>query len=136
MTDDRIKEYNEILSECRRFARNEIKPGALEKDLIPESGWTLGLWQKSQELDIPGLMLPEKYNGSGYPEICGAYVLDAMAMECAGVASLFAHHFAACLPLSQVNGEKSRLFSQTMSMIRLFQYTKRPKGLSSTAKVL
>jgi butyryl-CoA dehydrogenase len=107
MSDNRINEYNEIISECRRFARNEIRPEALEKDLNHDPEWALGLWLKSHELDIPGLLLPENYNGPGYPELCGAYVLDALAMECAGVASIFAHHFAACLPLSCINDSLS-----------------------------
>jgi alkylation response protein AidB-like acyl-CoA dehydrogenase len=98
MTDRRIKEYNDILSECRRFARNEIRPEALERDLKPEVDWILRLWGKSVELDLPYLLLPESMNGAGYPELCGAYVLDAIAMECAGVASIFACHFTACLP--------------------------------------
>jgi acyl-CoA dehydrogenase len=103
MTFDRIKEYNEIISECRRFARNEIRPRALENDITPDSDWTLKLWLKIHELEIPGLLLPEACNGSNYPEICGAYVLDSLSMECAGVATFFAHHFAACLPLSQTH---------------------------------
>jgi alkylation response protein AidB-like acyl-CoA dehydrogenase len=104
MPDKRIKEYNEIVSECRRFARNEIRPEALERDLTLATDWVLGLWRKSHELDIPWLLLPENINGAGYPELCGAYVLDAIAMECAGVASIFAHHFSACIPLSHING--------------------------------
>jgi alkylation response protein AidB-like acyl-CoA dehydrogenase len=103
MTDKRIKEYNEILSECRRFAKNEIRPDALKRDLNPEADWALKLWRKSLELDIPGLLLPEIMHGAGYPELCGAYVLDVLAMECAGIASIYAHHYAACIPLSHID---------------------------------
>jgi alkylation response protein AidB-like acyl-CoA dehydrogenase len=94
-----LKEYNEIINECRKFAKNEIGDHALEADLAADSSWVKGLWSKSVQLDIPSLLLPEDYDGAGYSTFCCALVLDAIASECAGVASVFAHHFAACIPL-------------------------------------
>jgi alkylation response protein AidB-like acyl-CoA dehydrogenase len=116
MIDDRIKEYNEIVSECRRFARNEIRPLSLEKDLNPEPDWLRKIWIKSHELDIPGLMLPEKFNGAGFSELCGAYVVDVLAMECAGVASMVAHHFAACLPSGQIDFDNSEFLRKLWNL--------------------
>ncbi len=94
-----FKEFNEILNECRKFAKNEIRDQALEADLFPDMSWVKGIWSKSAQLDIPSLLIPEAYDGAGYSEFCCALVLDALASECAGIASVFAHHFAACIPL-------------------------------------
>ena len=107
-----IKEYNEIITECRKFAKNEITPYALDMDLNPDFGWALSVWEKSHELDIPSLLLPEDAGGVGYPETCGALVLDVMASECAGIASLYAHHFAACALMMAIPPEQQhRLLS-------------------------
>ncbi|MDA8402821.1 MAG: acyl-CoA/acyl-ACP dehydrogenase [Desulfobacteraceae bacterium] len=95
-----INEYNEILNEVRRFARNEIRPEALDLDLYPDPAKIASLWRKSLDLDIPCLLLPQSCNGAGYPPLCGAFVLDVLASECAGVASVFAHHLAASIPVS------------------------------------
>ncbi|RJP78241.1 MAG: acyl-CoA dehydrogenase [Desulfobacteraceae bacterium] len=94
-----VKELNDIINECRRFAKNEIRDQALEADLNPSPETVNTIWSKSAKLDIPSLLLPEIYGGAGYPALCGALVLDAFSSECAGIASVFAHHFAACMPL-------------------------------------
>ncbi len=94
-----FKELNEIVTECRKFAKNEIRDQALDADLAPDMAWVKGIWSKSVQLDIPSLLIPEAYDGAGYSQFCCALVLDALASECAGVASIFAHHFAACIPL-------------------------------------
>jgi butyryl-CoA dehydrogenase len=112
MMDNRIKQYHEIVSECRRFARNEICPLSLENDLNPDPEWLRNIWIKSHALDIPGLMLPEKFNGAGFPALCGAYVVDVLAMECAGVASMVAHHFAACMPSGQIDLKNSEFLKK------------------------
>jgi alkylation response protein AidB-like acyl-CoA dehydrogenase len=93
MTTD---EFKEILDVSTKFASKEIGPGALEADLHPSTTWTESLWTKSMEVGFPGLLIPEDYRGFGQSALCGALVLDILATECAGVASVFAHHFAAC----------------------------------------
>jgi acyl-CoA dehydrogenase len=98
-----LDEYNEIISECRRFAKKEIQPDALEIDLQPELKWLRTIWEKSRFLDLPLLLIPESLNGAGYNEKSAALVLDILAMECAGTASLFAGHFTACAALKIIN---------------------------------
>lgn len=98
-------EFNKIISECRRFAGKEIKPHALEMDLEPQHQWLRTLWKKSNSMDLPQLMLPESFNGAGYPLTCAALVLDIFAMECAGAASIFAGHFAACAAVIRIPEE-------------------------------
>ncbi len=91
-TDD----FKEILNVSIKFAAKEIGQGALEADLHPSLDWTKSLWTKSMEVGFPGLLIPEDYKGFGQSELCSALVLDTLASECSGVASVFVHHFAAC----------------------------------------
>lgn len=100
------REYNEIIAECRRFAKKEIQPLALDMDLVPAPETLETLWQKSHALDLPVLLVPERFGGIGYPELCAALVLDVLASECAGVASVFAHHFTASIAACITNNKK------------------------------
>ncbi|MEW6078528.1 MAG: acyl-CoA dehydrogenase family protein [Thermodesulfobacteriota bacterium] len=88
--------YAEIISECDRFARKELRPCVLDADLSPDPEVARGLWRKSLELDLPGLLVSESRGGAGMNPLTGAMVLDRLAMECAGFASIFAFHYAAC----------------------------------------
>lgn len=106
-----FKELNDIVNECKRFARNEIREQVLEIDLNPSPAALQGIWSKSAQLDIPSLLLPEVYGGAGYPALCCALVLDTFASECAGIASVFAHHFTACMPLSETQPDCCETYS-------------------------
>ncbi|MBC2715478.1 MAG: acyl-CoA/acyl-ACP dehydrogenase [Desulfobacteraceae bacterium] len=112
-----LDEFNEIISECRRFAKKEIQPEALEMDLQPKFEWLRSVWEKSRSLDLPLLLIPESCNGVGYPEKCAALVLDMLAMECAGVASLFAGHFAACTTLNSLKKQEKALTADILKIM-------------------
>jgi len=87
---------HDIIRECGKFARNEIRPAALDLDLEPDPGRIASIWEKSRQLELPGLIVPESLDGGGMDGLCAAMVLDCVAAECAGTAALFAHHFTAC----------------------------------------
>jgi len=87
--------YNDIIAECRRFARKEIAPVSLEMDLVPDPAGLDAIWRKSHALDLPVLLIPERCGGVGYPVLCAALILDTLASACAGIASVFAIHLAA-----------------------------------------
>jgi alkylation response protein AidB-like acyl-CoA dehydrogenase len=89
-------EYKEILDVSKKFASKEIGQHALEADLDPSLDWIKSIWMKSRDVGFPGLLIPEDYSGIGQSELCTTLVLDTIASECAGIASIFAHHFAAC----------------------------------------
>ena len=110
-----LKELNDILNECKRFAKKEIRDLSLEADLNPSPEVLQAVWNKSAELDLPALSLPEVYGGAGYPAFCCALVVDAFSTECAGFASVFAHHFAACIPLSIPPVERGEYFTARMT---------------------
>jgi alkylation response protein AidB-like acyl-CoA dehydrogenase len=104
--------YNDIIAECRRFARREIAPLALEMDLAPDPVGLDGVWQKSHALDLPVLLIPERFGGVGYPALCAALILDTLASACAGIASVFAIHLAASAAVGKTeNSEVLDYFS-------------------------
>jgi alkylation response protein AidB-like acyl-CoA dehydrogenase len=92
--------FNQIVRECVKFSKKEIAPFALEADLNHDTAFAKTVWRKSAALDIPALLIPEADGGVGYPDYSAALVLDTLASECAGIASMFAHHFCACTLLS------------------------------------
>jgi alkylation response protein AidB-like acyl-CoA dehydrogenase len=96
---------NQIIRECARFSKNEIAPFALEADLNHDTMFARTVWDKSVELDIPTLLIPEADDGVGYSNYSGALVLDTLASECAGIASVFAHHFCVCALLSFLDND-------------------------------
>ncbi|MCX5852756.1 MAG: acyl-CoA/acyl-ACP dehydrogenase [Deltaproteobacteria bacterium] len=90
------EDYKEILDVSRKFAAKEIGQHILDIDLEPSIEWTKALWMKSREVGFPGLVIPESHGGFSQTGLCAALVLDSLASECAGAASIFAHHYAAC----------------------------------------
>ncbi len=94
--------FNQIVRECIKFSKKEIAPFALEADLNHDTAFARTIWQKSAALDIPALLFPETGGGVGYADYSGALVLDALASECVGVASMFAYHFCACVIISSL----------------------------------
>ena len=85
------EELNEIIEVSRRFAVKEIHPGFLEADLESDTEWANTVLVKSREIGLPGLMIAEEFGGVGQSALCGALVLDALASECAGLASRRRH---------------------------------------------
>jgi len=103
-------QFKEILDVSIKFATKEIEPAALEVDLNPSLDWTKSLWTKSLEVGFPGLIISEGCKGFGQSELCSALVLDNFASECAGVASVFAHHFAACKCIMAGNKKQQEMW--------------------------
>jgi alkylation response protein AidB-like acyl-CoA dehydrogenase len=91
-----VEAFDEIIDVCRKFAKKEIAPMALEADLTPGPDWVKSIWIKGQEIGIPRVLIPEDFGGVNQSDLCCALILDVLASECAGVASVFAHHFAGC----------------------------------------
>lgn len=101
---------------CRDFCRNEIEPVALELDSHYDPERIKAVWVKSSELELPSMLIPEEYGGVGQDILTAAQVLEELAFGCAGVATLFAHHLAACIPLIEAGGaqeERLRLIASS-----------------------
>jgi alkylation response protein AidB-like acyl-CoA dehydrogenase len=104
---------NKLINECRKFAINEIRETCLDADLSSDADWVFGIWKKSCQLDLPFLPIPDDFLGGGCSPFECALILDLLAGECAGIASVYAHHFTACIPLVMADiKQQTRLFSQ------------------------
>lgn len=105
----KVDALNEILDLCKKFVSREAGNTVLDADLESDTGWVKTIWTKSAQIGLPGLMIPEEFSGVEQPALCGALVIDTLASQCAGLASVFAYHFAGCLLLGragQVQKEK------------------------------
>jgi alkylation response protein AidB-like acyl-CoA dehydrogenase len=96
---------------CRDFRRNEIEPVALDLDEHHDPERVKAIWRKSHDLDLPSMLAPEESGGVGQSTPTAAQVLDEIASACPGMATLFACHLAACLPLVSCGKEKAGLLA-------------------------
>ncbi len=102
---------NEIITECRKFAVNEIRENVLNNDFSPDIDWVRMIWDKSRQMDLPFLPIPDVYSGGGCSSLECAVILNLLAKECAGIASVYALHFTTCMLLLQTSADQqSRLF--------------------------
>lgn len=101
---------SKIIDECRKFASNEIRRPCLDADFSPDVDWVFEIWQKSCQLDLPFLTIPDVFQGGGCTPLECAFILDLLAGECAGIASVYAHHFTACIPLLMADVEHQNRF--------------------------
>ncbi len=99
MTSMRMDDMTIALNECRRFVKKEIRDQVLSADSAADQAWAKAIWNKSTALDLPGLLVPEANQGVEASPLYCALLLDVIAGDCAGIASLFAVHFSACLAL-------------------------------------
>jgi len=103
---------HEVMAECQKFLKNEIRDNVLEADLHGDTSWINNVWEKSRQLDWPVLLIPESYNGAGFSQHSCSLLLDLISSECAGIASVFALHFAGCIPFfSADKDQQHELFS-------------------------
>ena len=109
------QEMKAIAEVCRRFAASAVSSGALEADMSADTKWAKSIWNKSMELGLPALLVPENLDGTGQGTLCAVLVLDALAAECAGVASLFLHHYTACTGVLWGDPDQSGFFSQKIA---------------------
>jgi alkylation response protein AidB-like acyl-CoA dehydrogenase len=112
-----VEAFAEIIDVCRKFAKKEIGPQALEADLDSGLDWVKSIWAKSQEVGLPGILIPEEFGGIGQSGLCCALVVDVLAFECAGVASIFAHHFAGCVPIIASKQEQKERHLPTLTNV-------------------
>ncbi|MBU0996073.1 MAG: acyl-CoA dehydrogenase family protein [Proteobacteria bacterium] len=107
-----LVDFNVAIEKLRTFAEKEIAPFAIDGDLEPSSAWVRTVWQKSETLGMPSLPLSENLGGAAYPDFCLALFLDVLSSACPGVASVYAHHYAACLSVLHAEAEQLKgLFS-------------------------
>jgi alkylation response protein AidB-like acyl-CoA dehydrogenase len=68
----------------RDFARNEIAPGAVERDRTGE--FPADVVRRAGELGLCGMVVPEEWGGSGLDPVSYVLALEEVARECASTA--------------------------------------------------
>jgi alkylation response protein AidB-like acyl-CoA dehydrogenase len=84
-------EQREILVLARRYARNELRPGAEERD-ANEDAFDVGPVRQLGELGFLGMLIPEEYDGLGLDMLTYLYVLEEIAWGDASVAVSMSVH--------------------------------------------
>ncbi|MDP2469673.1 MAG: acyl-CoA dehydrogenase family protein [Candidatus Palauibacterales bacterium] len=84
-------EQREILLLARRFARNELRPGAAARDRNEDS-FDPGPTRQLGELGFLGMLIPEEYEGLGLEMLTYLYVLEEIAWGDASVAVSMSVH--------------------------------------------
>lgn len=105
-----VDPIQEAAAECRKFLKQEIHDNVLEADLQKTADWVFRIWEKSRQLDLPLLLLPEEYQGAAFSPYSCAVLLDIIAAECAGIASVFALHYAGCIALLNADIRQQSIF--------------------------
>lgn len=114
-----IADFNEAIEQFRVFAEKEIGLFALDADLEPSNALVKTIWRKSESLGMPALPFPESAGGRGYPDFCLALLLDVVSAACPGMASVYAHHYAACLSFLNADADQLTRFLTDESNVRL-----------------
>ena len=87
---------HQILRDTMRdFARNEVAPGAAERDkthAIEES-----LLKQMAELGLMGICVPEEYGGAGMDCMASTIVVEEISKACAGCGVFISAHNSLCV---------------------------------------
>ncbi len=105
----RFEEEHEMFrSMVRDFARNEIAPGAAERDR--ESAFPEDIIRTLGELGLMGVFVPETYGGSGADVISYLVAVEELAREDASVAvTMSVNNSVCCFPILKFGSEEQKL---------------------------
>lgn len=88
------QEQKEFQEKVREFAQNEIKPIALEYDLVQEFPWES--IKKMAKLGLLGIIFPKVYGGLGYGYIRYAIAIEEVSRVCGAHGITIAAHNSLC----------------------------------------
>ncbi len=100
MNLDLTKEQVALAGEIRRFARERLNEGVLERDR--EQTFSRELWKECGEMGLTGLPVPIEYGGTGLDPLSTAVALEALGHGCEDsglVFSICAHLLACAVPI-------------------------------------
>jgi alkylation response protein AidB-like acyl-CoA dehydrogenase len=104
-TDDQKLLRDQIV----RFAKNELSPGALERD--EAHAFPHELWLKCGDLGLQGMPVPEAYGGTNLDPLSTAIGLEALGYGCEDgglVFSICAHLLACVVPIWKHGSEEQK----------------------------
>lgn len=94
------KEQLLLREEIIRFSRQELSPGARDRDR--DGQFSRDLWERCAGVGLAGLPVPEEYGGSGLDPLSSALALEAFGYGCEDgglVFSMCAHLLACVVPI-------------------------------------
>lgn len=101
------EEQKMIRDAVREFAEAEVAPRAEAIDRTDE--FPRDLVDKAAELDLLGVVIPEKYGGAGLDHICFALFVEEIAAESGSLAVILdVHNSVACEPILLAGTEDQR----------------------------
>ncbi len=96
-----------IQQAAREFARNEIAPGAMERDR--KHAFAADLIKQLGEMGFMGMMVPEAYGGAGLDMVSYALALEQIAYADASVAvAMSVNNSVACHPILAFGSEAQK----------------------------
>ncbi|MFD2679960.1 acyl-CoA dehydrogenase family protein [Bacillus seohaeanensis] len=92
MNFDLTQEQEMIRKTIREFAREEVEPGALERDRTKE--FPLEVFKKLAGLGMMGIPFSEEYGGAGADTISFAIVTEELSKACASTGITYSAHIS------------------------------------------
>ena len=128
------EEHSEIREAARDFARNEILPGAMERDRT--HAFPADLIAQLAEMGFMGMIIPEAYGGSELDTLSYVIALEEIAYADAGVAVIMSvNNSLASWPILQfgTDSQKETYLPQLASCEKLGCYALTEPGAGSDA---
>ncbi|WML45336.1 acyl-CoA dehydrogenase family protein [Neobacillus sp. PS3-40] len=92
MNFDLTSEQEMIKRAIREFAKEEVAPGALERDRTKE--FPLAIFNKLSKMGIMGLPFPEEYGGGGADTVSFAIVTEELSKACGSTGITYSAHIS------------------------------------------
>ncbi len=102
-------EQKTLRDQIIRFARNELTPGAAERDA--EGRFSRDLFRRCAEMGLTGLPIPEAYGGAGLDPVSTVIAIDALGYGCEDnglTFSVCAHMLACAVPIWLYGSEEQK----------------------------
>lgn len=103
------QQQQELQQAVLRFAERELRDDVVARDLRSE--FPRALWEKCAQFGIQGLVIPERYGGSGFDALTTIVVLEALGYACKDNGLLFslnAQMWSFALPIWKFGSEAQK----------------------------
>ncbi len=96
-----------IRDEVRKFATDQVAPGAAARDAAAE--FPAEIVAKMGELGFMGVSLPEEWGGAGMDYLCYAITVEEFSRACASTGVILsAHHTLFCTPILEFGTDQQK----------------------------
>jgi alkylation response protein AidB-like acyl-CoA dehydrogenase len=101
------EDHRMLREDVRKFAVQEVAPGAAERDLearVPDE-----LRGKMAEMGVFGIAIPEEYGGTGMGCLASSIIVEEVSRACAGCGVLISAHNSLCVdPILQFGTQEQK----------------------------